>query len=40
MEIKTPNPVKISVSGEERFDFIQNLITNDLKLIPKETLKS
>jgi folate-binding Fe-S cluster repair protein YgfZ len=30
MEIKTPNPVKISVSGEERFDFIQNLITNDL----------
>ena len=30
MEIKTPNPVKILVSGEERFDFIQNLITNDL----------
>ena len=30
MEIKTPNPVKITVSGEERFDFIQNLITNDL----------
>jgi folate-binding protein YgfZ len=30
MEIKTPNPVKISVSGDERFDFIQNLITNDL----------
>tara|TARA_B100001059_G_scaffold73435_1_gene70932 strand:- start:16 stop:642 length:627 start_codon:yes stop_codon:yes gene_type:complete len=34
MEIKTPNPIKISVFGEERFDFIQNLITNDLnKLI-------
>ena len=33
MEIKTPNPVKISVSGEERFDFIQNLITNDINKV-------
>ncbi len=33
MKIETPNPVKISINGNESFDFIQNLITNDLNII-------
>ncbi len=35
MKNETPNPIKISIIGNERFDFIQNLITNDLKKIDK-----
>ena len=35
MKNETLNPIKISISGEERFDFIQNLITNDLNKIDK-----
>ena len=35
MKNETLNPVKISISGEESFDFIQNLITNDLNKIDK-----
>ena len=35
MENETLNPVKISISGNESFDFIQNLITNDLNKINK-----
>ncbi len=30
MEIKTFNPAKFSIKGEERFDFLQNIITNNL----------
>lgn len=30
MKNKTFNPIKIHLTGEERFDFLQNLITNDL----------
>ena len=35
MKNETLNPVKISISGDESFDFIQNLITNDLNKIDK-----
>ena len=35
MKNETLNPVKISISGDESFDFIQNLITNDLNMIDK-----
>ena len=35
MKNETPNPIKISIIGNERFDFIQNLITNNLKKINK-----
>lgn len=30
MKIETPNPIKILIYGEERIDFIQNIITNDI----------
>ena len=30
MKIKTFNPIKIEITGKERFEFLQNLITNDL----------
>jgi folate-binding protein YgfZ len=30
MKNKTFNPIKIHLTGEERFEFLQNLITNDL----------
>ena len=30
MKIETLNPIKILIFGDERFDFIQNIITNDL----------
>lgn len=30
MKNKTFNPIKIHIIGEERFEFLQNLITNDL----------
>ena len=33
MKIETLNPIKIQISGLESFDFLQNLITNDLKKI-------
>ena len=36
MQIETLNPIKIRVSGEERFDFLQNIITNDLTKLKKE----
>ena len=39
MQIETLNPIKIRVFGEERFDFLQNIITNDLTKL-KEELKS
>ena len=39
MQIETLNPIKIRVFGEERFDFLQNIITNDLTKLKKE-LKS
>ncbi len=39
MQIKTLNPIKIKVFGEERYDFLQNIITNDLSKLEKE-LKS
>ena len=39
MQIETLNPIKIRVFGEERFDFLQNIITNDLSKL-KKVLKS
>ena len=30
MKIEIPNPIKILIYGEERIDFIQNIITNDI----------
>jgi folate-binding protein YgfZ len=30
MKIETPNPIKILIYGEERIDFIQNIITNNI----------
>ncbi len=36
MQIETLNPIKIIVFGEERFDFLQNIITNDLTKLKKE----
>src|SRR5210317_1766413 len=30
MKIETPNPIKILIYGDERIDFIQNIITNDI----------
>ena len=30
MKIKTFNPIKIEITGKERFEFLQNLITNNL----------
>ncbi len=36
MQIETLNPIKIKVSGSERFDFIQNIITNDLNKLEQE----
>ena len=39
MQIETLNPIKIRVFGEERFDFLQNIITNDLTKL-KDELKS
>ncbi len=39
MQIETLNPIKIRVFGEERYDFLQNIITNDLSKLEKE-LKS
>ena len=33
MKIETLNPIKIQITGLESFDFLQNLITNDLKKI-------
>ena len=33
MKIKTFNPIKIIITGEEKYDFLQNLITNDLNKI-------
>ena len=36
MQIETLNPIKIKVFGEERFDFLQNIITNDLNKLDKK----
>ena len=36
MQIETLNPIKIKVSGSERFDFLQNIITNDLNKLEDE----
>ena len=36
MQIETLNPIKIKVSGSERFDFLQNIITNDLNKLEEE----
>lgn len=36
MQIETLNPIKIRVSGSERFDFLQNIITNDLNKLEEE----
>ncbi len=36
MQIETLNPIKIRVFGEERFDFLQNIITNDLNKLDKK----
>ena len=36
MRIETLNPIKIKVSGSERFDFLQNIITNDLNKLEEE----
>ena len=36
MQIETLNPIKIRVSGPERFDFLQNIITNDLNKLDEE----
>ena len=33
MKIKTFNPIKIIITGEEKYEFLQNLITNDLNKI-------
>tara|TARA_X000000950_G_scaffold124451_1_gene155861 strand:+ start:557 stop:1186 length:630 start_codon:yes stop_codon:yes gene_type:complete len=33
MKIKTFNPIKIMITGEEKYEFLQNLITNDLNKI-------
>ena len=33
MKIKTYNPIKIIITGEEKYEFLQNLITNDLNKI-------
>ena len=33
MKIKTFNPTKIIITGEEKYEFLQNLITNDLNKI-------
>ena len=30
MKIETPNPIKILIYGDEKIDFIQNIITNDI----------
>lgn len=30
MKIETPNPIKIQIYGDERIDFIENIITNDI----------
>ena len=30
MKIETLNPIKILIYGDERIDFIQNIITNDI----------
>ena len=30
MKIETLNPIKILIYGDERIDFIQNIITNDV----------
>ena len=30
MKIETPNPIKILIYGDERIDFIQNIITNNI----------
>ena len=36
MQIETLNPIKIRVFGLERFDFLQNIITNDLNKLEEE----
>ena len=33
MKIKTFNPIKIIITGEEKYEFLQNLITNNLNKI-------
>ena len=38
MQIETLNPIKIRVSGSERFDFLQNIITNDLNKLEEKLL--
>ena len=38
MQIETLNPIKIKVSGSERFDFLQNIITNDLNKLEEKLL--
>lgn len=30
MKIETPNPIKILIYGDEKIDFIQNIVTNDI----------
>ena len=30
MKIETPNPIKILIYGDEKIDFIQNIITKDI----------
>ena len=39
MQIETLNPIKIRVFWEERFDFIQNIINNELNKCYEEISK-
>lgn len=36
MLIQKPNPIKILVSGSESFEFLQNIVTNDLSRLDKK----